>query len=84
MSQITIRDLPEEVERAIRERARERHTSLNRVVTDLVEEALGFSQNRAKRRDLSELAGTWSATEADSFDTRVESMRTIDPEIWQQ
>lgn len=41
MSQITIRDLPEEVEHAIRQRARARHTSLNRIVTELVEEVLG-------------------------------------------
>ncbi len=84
MSQITIRDLPEEVEHAIRERARERHTSLNRVVTELVEEALGISASQSKRRNLSDLAGTWSEADADSFDAVIESMRAIDTEIWQR
>ncbi len=82
MSQITIRDIPEAVEKAIRERARKRNTSLDRIVIELVEEALGMSGASGKNRDLSQLAGTWDAEDAESFDADVESIRRIDGEIW--
>lgn len=82
MSQITLRNLPESVERAIRKRAKERHISLNQSATELLEQALGTDKERPKYRALRDLAGTWNDTEADAFDQRIEELRSIDPEIW--
>jgi plasmid stability protein len=61
MSQITWRHLPDSVEEAIRKRAAQRHISLNRASAELLEQALGLSEGQ--RRDLSDLAGTWSEGE---------------------
>jgi len=82
VSQITIRNLPESVEQAIRDRARERNQSLNRTVTQLLEKALGIKPETGRKRDLSDLRGNWTADEADHFDRFVAESRTIDDEIW--
>ena len=82
MSQITLRNLPEHVERAIRKRAKEKQISLNQSATELLPQALGTSEDGARYRNLRDLAGTWNDTEADAFDRRVEELRSIDPEIW--
>ncbi|MFP4409462.1 MAG: FitA-like ribbon-helix-helix domain-containing protein [Spirochaetaceae bacterium] len=82
MSQITLRNLPESVERAIRRRAEERHISLNQSATELLQQALGTNEEGAKYRNLRDLAGTWEEREADDFDRNVEELRSIDPEIW--
>ena len=83
MSQITLRNLPDPVERAIRRRAREKRISLNQSATELLQQALGTSGDVARHRNLRDLAGTWNDTEADAFDRRVEELRSIDPEVWQ-
>ena len=82
MSQITLRNLPESVERAIRKRAEEKHISLNQSATELLQQALGTNEERPRHRNLRDLAGTWNDTEADVFDRRVKELRSIDPEIW--
>ena len=82
MSQITLRNLPEHVERAIRKRAEEKHISLNQSATELLQQALGTSEDGPRHRNLRDLAGTWNNTEADVFDRRVKELRSIDPEIW--
>ena len=84
MSQLTIRNLPPEIEEAIRRRARERHISINQSITELLFEALGMPESGEKRRDLSDLAGTWSEEEAQEFDEVLRHQRQIDEEIWQR
>ena len=82
MSRITLRNLPEHVERAIRKRAKEKQISLNQSATELLQQALGTSEDEPRHRNLRDLAGTWNNTEADVFDRRVKELRSIDPEIW--
>ena len=68
--QTTIRDIPKDLEHALRERARRSGESLNRTLIRLLREAVGMNPPR-KKRDLSALAGTWSQEEADEFDRQV-------------
>ena len=68
--QTTIRDIPEDLEHALRERARRSGESLNRTLIRLLREAVGLNPPR-KKRDLSALADTWSQEEADEFDRQV-------------
>jgi len=82
MSQLTVRNLPPEIEEAIRRRARERHISINQSITELLCEALGIPESGGKRRDLSDLAGTWSEDEAQAFDEAIRHQRGIDEELW--
>lgn len=84
MSQLTIRNLPPEIEQAIRRRARERHISINQSITELLSEAMGIPKSAEKQRDLSDLAGTWSDEEAQEFEEALRRQRGIDEEIWQR
>ncbi|MFW5695588.1 MAG: FitA-like ribbon-helix-helix domain-containing protein [Alkalispirochaeta sp.] len=82
MSQITLRNLPESVELAIRKRAEEKQISLNQSARELLQQALGTNQDKRSYRNLRDLAGTWDEREAELFDRRIEELRSIDPEVW--
>ena len=85
MKPITLRNLPDEVARAIRKKAEKEGMSLNKAVIGLLEQSIGGPGQRGKgpRRDLSPLAGTWKKEEADEFDKFLAELRQIDPEMWQ-
>jgi hypothetical protein len=85
MTAITLRNLPPEVARAIREKAKKEKISLNRAVISLLAEATGLGQQGRKDRsrdELDALAGSWTKEEADEFDAFLREHRTIDPEMW--
>jgi plasmid stability protein len=85
MNPITLRNVPAEVARAIRRRARRRGLSLNRAVIELLGEALGLMRRPGHATvytDLDPLMGTWTKREADAFDRSLAEQRTIDPELW--
>jgi plasmid stability protein len=79
MKQYTLRNVPGEVDRALRRLARERHKSLNQVAVEILGQAVGTAEPR-KRRDLSDLRGTWK----DDPETAaaLADQRRIDPELW--
>ena len=84
MKAVTLRNLPPELERSIRQRARDRGLSLNKAVTSVLEEGLGRRDHmrRVRYHDLDELAGSWTKHEADAFDKRLAMQRRIDPDAW--
>ena len=84
MKAVTLRNLPPSLDRTIRQRAKKKGVSVNKVVISLLQEHLGETEKRPVRRyhDLDELAGSWSKQEADAFDQALEKQRTIDPEMW--
>ena len=85
MKAITVRNIPSELVRVIRQRANEKHTSVNKAVIGLLEESLG---TRIKRKDksvyddLDALAGTWSNEEYSGFEKALSRQRAIDPDLW--
>ena len=82
---ITLRNLPAEVEKAVRTRSARKKTSANRTVIEMLEEALGLAPNEAKPHlynDLNDLAGRWCAEEAAAFDAGLRDQRGIDGEHW--
>lgn len=82
MSQITLRKLPENLERQIRRIARETDTSINKTIIDLLKKSLGLQDAENKQRDLSDLSGTWSEEEAREFEENTQVFEHIDQEIW--
>ena len=82
MSQITLRNIPQNLERQIRTLAEKNQTSLNRTIITLVEKALGTSGESKKKRDLSSEAGTWNDTDVREFEAHVKPFGKIDEEIW--
>ena len=80
---ITLRNLPEPVARAVRERAETYHVSLNKAVIGLLEEATGSGAAPARRYgDLDHLFGALSAEGAEAIERSVAEGRTIQPEEW--
>ena len=79
MKQYTLRNVPAGVDRALRETAREQGKSLNQVALETLERAVGVAEPR-RRRDLSDLVGTWK----DDPETAaaLEDQRRIDPGSW--
>ena len=81
----TLRNLPPDVARTVQRRAKQKKTSVNKAVIELLEESAG---GKAKKKapiryhDLDHLVGTWTNEEADAFDKIVRSFRTIDPDLW--
>jgi hypothetical protein len=62
--------------------ARESHTSLNKTIIAILLNALGLSSKGRKKRDLDDLSGCWSASEAEEFEKNTAVFKQIDPDIW--
>jgi hypothetical protein len=84
IAQMTVRRVSDRLEAELRRRAELRGCSLNRAILDLLEEATGLQSARGKRRDLTRLAGTWSAEEFADFERHTEPFAYIDEDVWQQ
>ena len=84
MKTITLRNLPASLDRTIRQRAKKKGVSVNKVVISLLQDHLGESEMRPVRRyhDLDGLAGSWSKQEAEAFEEALAKQRRIDPEMW--
>lgn len=85
MKAITLRNLPPEVARTVQLRAKQKKTSVNKAVIELLEESAGNTARKkapARYHDLDHLAGTWTKEEADAFEKLITEQRTIDPELW--
>ena len=86
MKVLTLRNLPPELEKAVRKEAERRRTSMNKAIISLLErKAEGDKKKNARRLkndDLDALAGSWSKKEAAEFDKALASQRTIDRELW--
>lgn len=76
--QYTIRNIPSEVDHQLRDRAREKNLSINAVVIELLADALEVGEK--PRRDLSDIAGTWS--EDPAVDAELKAQRKIDAQLW--
>ncbi|MBT3934417.1 MAG: hypothetical protein HOF35_09165 [Bacteroidetes bacterium] len=83
MSQITIRKIPENIERQIRNLAQKNNCSLNQTIINLLEKALGTKEQGKRKRDLSRLAGTWDTDQVNEFEKNTKIFEQIDEEIWQ-
>ena len=79
--QYTIRRVPKEVDRALRERALRRQQSVNQVLLEVMATGLGLgSTTPLKGRDLSDLAGAWVKDKR--VDAALEDQRQRDPALW--
>ena len=84
MKAVTLRNLPPQLDRTIRQRAKKKGVSVNKVVISLLQDHLGESDRKPVRRyhDLDELAGSWSKQDAAAFERTLARQRGIDPEMW--
>jgi len=77
LAQYTIRGVPPEVDRVLRQKAARRKQSLNRVILD---ELIAASIGQRRKADFSDLVGKWTPDPA--FDEIMAAQRQIDWEKW--
>jgi Antitoxin FitA-like, ribbon-helix-helix len=78
-AQYTIRSVPAEVDRRLRDSARRLHRSLNRTLVDILARAAGASEP-AVYRDLDAFFGSWVADA--EVDQALAEQRRIDRKLW--
>ena len=86
MKAITLRNIPSAVARTVQQRAKQKKTSVNKAVIELLEESGG---GKAKKKapiryhDLDHLVGTWTNRRGRRVLTNlIAEQRTIDPDLW--
>ena len=79
--QYTIRNIPKALDTILRQRAREQGKSLNEVAIETLAHGAGVSGERARQRDLRDIAGTWQRDPA--FDAALVAQDTVDKELWE-
>ena len=77
-TQLTIRGVPDEVSRRLARLSRDRGTSVNRTVVDILTSAVGVD---ARRRCLERYA-TWTAEDATEFERALSAQRVVDADLW--
>jgi hypothetical protein len=81
MRQLTIRGVTDDLARALEQARKQRGSSLNQTVLELLRQGLGLSSNRFDN-GLSKLAGTWTKKEFHDFEKNVAAFNQVDEEIW--
>ena len=84
MSQITVRDVPQELDHRLRDLARAQNKSLNRTIIGVLMELLHLGDGSDRKRHLSDLAGSWSDDEAAEFEANTRVFDQLDDEMWQR
>jgi hypothetical protein len=77
---LTIRNIPKRIDQALRKKAKDESKSLDEVILEVLQYGLGLANKPAKKRDLSDIAGTW--IEDPEFDRIMKEQDQIDPEMW--
>ena len=75
-----IRGIPASLDAALRERARASGKSLNEAALEALMVGTGLTSVPGKRRDLSDLAGTWQPDE--EFDAVLAEHDQVDEDLW--
>ncbi len=78
--QYTLRDIPPLLDSELRRRARAEGKSLNAVAVDALIRGVGLGAASVRRRDLSDVAGTWQ--EDRDFDAAIDDQDRIDEGLW--
>ena len=78
--QYTIRGVPEDLDRRIRQDAHRNGKSMNSELVEALRKGLGMESPARRFNDLDDLAGSW--VEDPEFDKAVAEMDRIDPDAW--
>ncbi|MGB9031798.1 MAG: hypothetical protein WCC27_16875 [Acidobacteriaceae bacterium] len=78
--QYTIRNVPGTLDAALRRRAQEQGKSLNEIAIEALARGAGVSGERTRKRDLSDIVGTWQNDPA--FDEAIAAQDTVDEDLW--
>lgn len=82
MKQITLRDIPENIEAAIKKEAEEKRLSINRAAVGLLRKAVEEPTIRRLHHDLDDLFGVWTVEDEREVMQKTNKQRVIDEELW--
>lgn len=86
MDQLTVRGFDPQLERRLRELAREREISLNRAALLLLRRGAGLEQpsgvTGAVESALDSFVGVWSESDEREFLASLEGLEQVDPDLW--
>ena len=78
--QYTLRGVPPEVDRALRDRAQREGISLNQAAVEALVRALGLGDRPVRHRSLDALRGTWY--DDPDFERAIAEQHRIDDSLW--
>ena len=78
--QYTIRNIPSELDKQLRHRAKQEARSLNEVLIEALTLGLGLGDRPPKVRDLSDLSGTWDVDP--EIELALSEQRQIEEHLW--
>ena len=85
MKTMTIRGLEPSLIDKLKKNAKKQNKSLNQFVIDLLKQNMGMQKEKkftAVYHDLDHLFGTWSDTDFNKIQGKIDSERKIDQELW--
>ena len=82
MGYLSIRNLPDRIERKIVQEAKRRHISKTEVVIELLDRGIRQSSQSKKKKSVREWAGRLSQKDLNLVLKASKEQRVIDPEIW--
>ena len=80
MKNLTVRNVPDDLAKALELEKRRREKSLNQTVIELLSQGLGVGRTRSN--GLARLAGSWTEEEYQRFEKAVAGFEQIDEELW--
>jgi plasmid stability protein len=84
MKSISVHGIDEEMEKAIKERAKSEGKSVNKIVKELIAKALGTGDKPPDNRvEFADLCGVWTETEASEFMKLIADLEVADAKDWQ-
>jgi len=78
--QYTLRNIPPDVDKALRQKAREQGRSLNEVAVEALAHGAGIGRTIVTNHELDFAIGSW--VEDAEFDWSITDHRRIEPELW--
>jgi hypothetical protein len=78
--QYTLRKIPRDVDKALRQKARKEGRSLNEIAVEALTRGAGVDRQIVKNHDLDFAIGTW--VEDPEFEKAITDQRRIDSELW--
>jgi len=82
MRHLTVRNVPDEVAKALLRHKQESGCSTNQAVIDLLRKALGLPPSATWDNGLAEHAGSWDAEDLAEFEQATRAFEEIDLELW--
>jgi plasmid stability protein len=79
---LTIRKIPEDLDKALQHEKKRRGKSTNQTVIELLRQALNLEWTSKSANGLEKLAGSWSQKELDRFEKSVSVFEHVDEEHW--